>query len=412
MITKNYKSIFSYLAALTTALFVVGCDQEENTDFSTLVPTAPTLSVTTDVSSKSLIEDDSVYEFTATLSTAQLVDVKLFITQVDGDATIGADYTVDGSIVIPAGATSAKGKITILSDDLIEETETVKIQIGDERTANAAIEPAFMDFTIMNYTEGDLAIDMSWAMASVTTDSSGDAIDPTDFADLRLLISSGPNNTDVIDGADGGSFETYVLSGTEPDGEYYVVADFYAVNSDIARDLDLSLEFNQAGVINGDSYDFSSALNSAISCSSIYYVLGKIIKAGDSYTFEYIGEKNPVTAAPFIGTATVLTDDWADDYVDGEITIEAGSNPFEFYVRMYSNPYIDNPDTAYLIVTIDPLTGNLTGVSNEPWNYGNATPVTATGTVDLCNRIIVLDLDYFYGGGTHYTGNILELQLN
>lgn len=66
MITKNYKSIFSYLAAITTALFVVSCDQEDNTGFSTLEPTSPTLSVTTSVSSKSLIEDDSVYEFTAT----------------------------------------------------------------------------------------------------------------------------------------------------------------------------------------------------------------------------------------------------------------------------------------------------------------------------------------------------------
>jgi hypothetical protein len=292
MITKNYKSIFSYLAALTTVLFVVGCDQEDNTGFSTLEPTSPTLSVTTSVSSKSLIEDDSTYEFTATLSTVQLVDVKLFIMQVDGDATNGEDYTVDGSLVIPAGSTSAKGKITILSDNLIEATETVKIQIGDNRTANSTITPVFMEFTILNYTDGDLAIDLAWEMASTTTDNSGEVIDPTDFADMRLLISSEPNNTDLIDGADGGSFESLVLPANTPDGIYYVVADFYDANSDIVRDLNLSLELNQAGVINGDSYEFPAVINNANVCENNFAVLAKVTKSGNNYTFEYLGINN------------------------------------------------------------------------------------------------------------------------
>lgn len=292
MITKNYKSIFSYMAALTTALFVVSCDQEDNTGFSTLEPTSPTLSVTTSVSSKSLIEDDSVYEFTATLSTVQLVDVKLFITQVDGDATNGDDYTVDGSIIIPAGSTSGKGKIKILSDDLIEVTEKVKIQIGDNRTANSTITPVFMEFTILNYTEGDLAIDLSWAMSATTTDNSGNVISPTDFADMRLLISSGPNNTDLIDGADGGSFESLVLPANTPDGVYYVVADFYDANSDIVRNLDLSLELNQAGVINGDNYEFPAIIDNANVCENNFAVLLKVTKSGGSYTIENLSLNN------------------------------------------------------------------------------------------------------------------------
>ena len=286
MITKNYKSIFSYLGLLTTALFVVSCDQEDNTGFSTLEPTSPTLTITTSVSNKSLIEDDSVYEFTATLSTVQLVDIKLFITQVDGDATNGDDYTVDGSLVIPAGSTSAKGKITILSDDLIEATETVKIQIADSRTANAAFTPAFMEFTILNYTDGDLAIDLSWALASKTTDNAGNEISATDFADMRLLISTEPNNIDLIGGADGGAFETFVLSSSTPNGVYYIVADFYDANSDIVRDLDLSLELNQAGVINGDAYSYPAAINNLGICELNFYVMAKITKVGNSYTFE------------------------------------------------------------------------------------------------------------------------------
>ena len=179
------------------------------------------------------------------------------------------------------------------------------------------------------------------------------------------------------------------------------------------RDLDLNLELNQSGIINGDSYEFSGALNSMISCEEIYYVMGKITKVGTSYTFENIAEKSEVTAAPFIGTATVVVDDWADDYIDDEIIIEAGSTPYEFYIRMTTNPYIDNPDTAYLIMTIDPTTGSVTGVSNEPWEYSatNRTPVTAAGSVDLCNKIIDIDLDYWYNMGTHYKGQQLKLQL-
>jgi len=411
MITKNYKSIFSYAAALAIGLFVASCEQEDNTGWSTFSPTSPAITITTEVTDVTLVENDQEYTFTVTLSEAQLVDVKVYPIQVGGDATVGDDYTISGSLVISAGSLSSTGKIKILKDDLIEPTETVKIQIGNEKTANAAITPATMNFTILNYTEGDLVLDMSWAMSEKTTDSSGEVIKPTDFADLVLTISSTPDLDGAIDSADGAGFETIVLSGDEPNGDYYVVSSFWSANTDIDRDLDLNLELNQSGIINGDSYEFSGALNSMISCEEIYYVMGKITKVGTSYTFENIAEKSEVTAAPFIGTATVVIDDWADDYIDDEIIIEAGSTPYEFYIRMTTNPYINNPDTAYLIMTIDPTTGTVTGESNEPWDYDNSTPVTAAGSVDLCNKIIDIELDYWYGEGTHYKGQQLKLQL-
>ncbi|MDP3359547.1 MAG: hypothetical protein Q8S41_09380 [Lutibacter sp.] len=294
MITYLNKNISWVLTLLTISFFMVSCDQEDNTGFSTLEPTSPTLSLTTSVSSKSLIEDDSVYEFTATLSTVQLVDVKLFITQVSGDATLGDDYTVDGSITIPAGATSAKGKIKILSDDLIEATEKVKIQIGDNTTSNATIVPVFMEFTILNYTEGDLALDLSWAMSATTTDNSGNVISPTAFADMRLLISTSPNNSDVILEADGGSFESLVLPANTPNGTYYVVADFYAANKTIVRNLDLSLELNQAGVINGDSYSYPAAISNLGICDLNFYVMTKITKVGNTYTFTDVSTQSYV----------------------------------------------------------------------------------------------------------------------
>lgn len=415
MITKNYKSIFSYLAALTAALFVVSCDQEDNTGFGTLVPTAPTLTVTTSVSSKSLIEDNSVYEFTATLSTPQLVDVKLFVNQIAGDASNGDDYTVDGSVVIPAGATSATGKVKILSDELIEATETVKLQIGDNLTANAAITPVTMDFTILNYTEGDLAIDLSWAMASTTTDNSGVEIDPTDFADLRLLVSSTPDNAGDIGEADGGSFETFVMDASTPNGEYYLVADFYDVNAEIARDLNLNTTFNQAGLINDLSYDFPAALNSGNSCSTVYYVLAKIVKSGDSYTITPLGEKSPVTAAPFIGTATAVVDEWAD-YHAGDQTelLPVLGDPFSFIIDTPDfMTWIANNDTAFMVVTIDPATGNVTVKANEYFDYGQpggGGDEFGTGFVNACTGEINLSITYDLAAWGLYPNNALILQ--
>ena len=398
MITKNYKSIFSYLLALTIGLFIVSCgDQEDYTGTSTFVPTAPTLSVTTSVSSASLIEDGSEYTFTATLSEPQLVDVKLYVSQIGGDATLGADYTVDGSLVIPAGSTSAKGKIKILSDNLVEDTETVSIQIGDNLTSNAAITPATMDFTILNYTDGDLVIDMSWAMGSKTTDNSGSDIDPTDFADLRLLLTDAPNNSAILDGADGGSFETYVLTGA-PDGEYYLVADFYAVDETIKRDLNLNLTFNQAGIINDLSMDFPAALNSNNSCSSVFYVMAKIVKSGDSYTITSVAEKSPVTAAPFIGTATAVVDEWADYNVGDQTELLAVlGDPYSFIIDTPDfMSWIANNDTAYMVVTIDPATGNATVQANEPFDYGQGVEGDefGTGFVNACTGEINLSITY------------------
>lgn len=302
MITKNYKSIFSLLTALTIGLFMVSCDQEDNTGYATLNPTSPTLSVATEVSSATFIENNQVYSFTATLSTAQLVDVKLFISQIGGDATPGSDYTVDGTIVIPAGALSASGEIKILSDEDIEETETATIQVGDNRTANASTATATMEFTILNYTASDIAIDLSWAMTQTTTDNSGVAIDPTDFADLRLLLTESADNSEVWDDADGSGFETLVVDSETPDGTYYVVADYYSVDDELVRDLDLSVSFYQAGVITDMSFDFGAALNSSSNCESVSFVLAEIVKVGEVYTVTPVGEfKRPVDLENYEG---------------------------------------------------------------------------------------------------------------
>lgn len=306
MITYLNKNISWILSLLIVSTITISCDQEDYAGFATLDPTSPTLSIATQVQNASLIEDDSEYTFTATLSTVQLVDVKLYITQVSGDATIGADFEVTESLVIPAGSTSATGKIKILSDELIEGTEKVKIQIGDVRTANATITPKTMEFTILNYTSGDLALKMDWALAAIATDNSGNEISATAFADMRLLISKQPNNlaANIIGEADGSGFESFVLSSTTPDGTYYVVADFYAANKTIVRDLNLSLTLNQAGVINNSVLNYNKALSNLGTCNLNFYILTKVVKVGNTYTLTDVSTQSYTLAAfvPWVGT--------------------------------------------------------------------------------------------------------------
>ncbi len=311
---------------------IISCDPDEQTGFSVTTPSSPSVSIELDFSNPTLIEDDSEFTYTVSISEAQVVDVKLHVSQIGGTAD-SHDYEMTNLISIPAGYTSASGSITILSDELIEDTETLQIQIGSETTANAALAPATTEFTILNYTEGDLVIDMSWAIpftSESNNDNEGDEISATAFADLRLLISTTPDNAGVIGGADGGSFETAVLEGSTPDGTYYIVADFYAANEEIFRDIDLSMELNQAGVINGDSYSYPAALNNAVQCSDAYFVLAEVVKTGDSYAITSIGENQPPMDAEGDWTM-VLYDAWGDGW-----------------------------DAAYLTVTIDGVATNYT----------------------------------------------------
>ena len=297
MRTKIYNILYSVILLTVFGLFVVSCDNEDYTGYSTLKVKSPTITITPGFTSPVvLVENDEKYEFTVTLNEAQVVDVHLPVAQTDGTAS-SDDYELSGTVVIPAGSTSGKGSIKILSDDVIEEEETLTIQIGDATTANAALTPVSVQFTIKNLTVDDLSIGFSWAASTATTDDTGTDIDPTALADLRLLLTDSPYTT-ILGGADGGSFEAIVFLGTAPDGEYLIVTDFYDAMSAPIRDLDLTLEFEQLGVIEPTALEFPAAISTRSFCPSYYYVMAKIIKSGTTYTIEEVGEisQNPITS--------------------------------------------------------------------------------------------------------------------
>ena len=90
------------------------------------------------------------YDYTVSLSEIQIVDIKLYIAQVGGTADAD-DLEMTSSIVIPAGYTTGNGSITVFADEEIEGDETAVIQIGDVRTANAAMTPVTVNINIVDY---------------------------------------------------------------------------------------------------------------------------------------------------------------------------------------------------------------------------------------------------------------------
>lgn len=371
-----------------------GCDNtDEFTGDSNLEVNIPAVTLNyTHGSVTTLIETDAEYAFTASIAAPIDHDVVLKVDVLNATATQGVDFDVPNEISIRAGSTSASASIEIFADDIIEDEESFTLSIGS-RTINGTSTPVQATFNIQNLTTGDLAIGLDWAATGFDFD--GSEISPYTLADLRLLVSSGPNNTDIIGGADGGVAESWVLSSATPDGDYYVVADFYAAE-DATFDIDLTLTFDQVGVINGQTHTFPGALNGNNQCSSVYYVLAKITKSGDSYSFEEIGTNSPVVATSFVGTATITADDWADYAIGDPIEFEAGANDQEFWIRAYDNPYISNPATAYMIVTVDPATGDATVSSNEPFDYGQGPEggVSGYGSVNACAGTVQLFITY------------------
>jgi hypothetical protein len=401
------KSVLLY-SMMALVLLVSSCtsEQEEYTGAGNVVPTSPQITITPEVSNLSLIEDDSSYSYTVALSTVQLVDVVVKISQVDGDATMGEDFTIDNSLVISAGSTSATGTITILSDELAEETETVTIQVGDNTTANASITPETMTFTILNLSEGDLVIDLDWMQSSSVTDNFGNEADPLDVADLRLLITNIPY-TQILDNSDGSEFENYVLTADKPDGEYYIVADFYSA-TDIETNIDLNVTFNQLGKINDQTYNFTDALNTGLTCSSVYFIMAKVIKVGSDYTISYAGQKNVTDLADYVGTWTG-TDIYGPTEVtttldaDGVLWITGVGVTFmetawgEVIADQVSLPMeIDLGTGAFTIDEAYYMTTTYNGAVQDVYN------LSGTGVIDICGSN-TMDLEYdFVQGGTSY----------
>ncbi len=305
--------IKNILYILIPAILLFGCKKQNFTGMSDLTPTNPTITVNVGTPLTYIDGVDQSHKITLTMSVAQVVDVKVWITVKSGaTATEGEDFSVPASIVIPAGRTKASFNVKILKDDAYEPTEYFTITIGDKRTANAKITPVDAKFTIQNFVSGDLALKLAWDPQA--DDQYGDPIAATDIADMIFYIKK-PNG--LVDTVDGAGFEGYVIPDTAADGNYLVYTQFYnAMQFPDPVDLNLSLSTYEVGMVDNTlEYPGLATTADASMCEFNLY-LASIVKAGKQYT---------ITKTPARIVGNFNLSDFAGNYTGAEYGVYKGT---------------------------------------------------------------------------------------
>ena len=100
-------------------------------------------------------------------------------------------------------------------------------------------------------------------------------------------------------------------------------------------------------------------------------------------------------ASSFDGTYIVTNDAWAD-YNPGETVPVQFVSDYTFRILSTNNPFINNPGTSYMEVTVDPSDGSATVSSNECFDYGGGfcVDVTGGGSVGTCTGDINLVINF------------------
>ncbi|EFK37880.1 Uncharacterised protein [Chryseobacterium gleum] len=122
----------------------------------------------------------------------------------------------------------------------------------------------------------------------------------------------------------------------------------------------------------------------------------------------------PFNMSGFTGTYKVVTDTWEDYSPGALITIQPGPAANQFKILSTNNPYISNPNTSYMLVTVQ-TNGNITVASNEAFSYGGTTGnmnVSGTGSVNFCTNGINISALTFSGAAGTSSGNKFVLVKN
>ncbi len=103
------------------------------------------------------------------------------------------------------------------------------------------------------------------------------------------------------------------------------------------------------------------------------------------------------TSAIFNGNFTVTFDAWADYAVGDQIPVVPDpDDPLSFRILSTNNPYIGNPTTSYMKVTVIDSDGNVSVTSNECFDYGPGfcLDVVGTGAINTCTGDINITIDF------------------
>lgn len=209
----------------------------------------------------------------------------------------------------------------------------------------------------------------------------------------------------------GGSAGTEVFVKSIP-ASSFTEGPFGLPRGDIAVSLQEVLD--KAGLHTGDfdsSDSFNIRLESVLTDGRIFTSTNSTgtVTGGSFYSspFEYSVQFFCAlsNASMFNGAYVIDFDAWAD-YNPGEIVQVQYVSGYKFRILSNANPYIGNPGTSYMEVTIDPTDGSCTVASNECFNYGPGfcLDVVGSGSVGTCTGDINVVIDF---GG--YTNNGFSL---
>ncbi len=412
---------FRYFAILIAILSFASCEKEDFTGHSKLKPTSPTITVTgVNPDGYSLVEGGQKFTFDVNLSTAQIADTKLYVKQIAGDATQGVDFAVDNSVLIPAGATTAAVTVEVFEDDLVEDTETFRIQIGDNTTANASFSPVTVDFEILNVTGDALVVDLSWATNA--KDVIGLDLDATDAVDMRMLIIDVGADT-ILTVIDGGSFESYVFDDL-PDGEYLIASDIYSTvdagDFNGALTIDMALKFNQVGTINDMTLSFPGAMTNEFACPQYRVNLATVTKTGGSYdiqeSYSYI---KPPHAGQYFGKDAHYTSGGNRVDLPSHIVID-GCNDFilglnkEWIEGFWQEKIIKEGDVSFTIegdsifIPNQYIFTTLYDGAEYPYSVEGKGTYDDSGTFPVINLDYTLDQDGFNPSGWCLANGYME----
>ncbi len=371
----NY-NFYKTVLAFSTLVFMLSCSEDDLTGHSTKKIASPTLNVELSFTNEqTLIEREEEYGFTVSISEPQIVNVIVYLNQVGGTATNGEDFTIPDSVTIPIGSTSVSGVIAIHEDDLVEDTETAVIKIVTDLESNvngSSSETA--TFNIQNYTEGDLLIDMTWTSPTDFTDNLGNPVADEAIADLVLYVTDPniPSSITYLTIDQEVGFESLNFVETFPDGDFNLSVGFFsAANfSGITADLDISLTFNQAGIINDYVITVPAALNTAnADCQNT--VLAKLTKSGSNFSIEQLGVPNNLgipedgTFAGMYSVTTTSAGEFGPSFTGNVTVVDEGNG-----VRSFMGDWIGFGSVRKWEFAFNPACGTVTFLDGQSTGLG------------------------------------------
>ncbi|WP_413432818.1 Calx-beta domain-containing protein [Crateriforma spongiae] len=282
-----------------------------------------------------------------------------------------ADYTtLSGTVTIPAGATSYDLGVDVLDDLVIEDLETVTINMTSV-TADAA-NPGNYDLTLNATTTASVTIGDNDS-GSVVIEAGSDAAEPSTDGNFVIKLTDGMGNPRVSDEP---TVVSYSVGGTAaatgPGADHGLGASGSVTIPAFASQVTLTVPVNDDNVQEGNE--------------SVVVTLGSVtsghptISAGGSASIDIIDDDAPV----FTITSDTVTEGDPGDNVEAELTVSL-DKPFAVPTSWTIN-LEDLADTAYAASAFD--VSGMSYVINIA-----AGALTPTGLGSASNPIVVQILE-------------------